>query len=122
MRARVVALGIACALVAPAWVGAQEQTPVPPPAPADTTRAITDARTAFNRITRENYLRRHAFSLDHFLEFEPGGVLARLGPNAAWPAVENGLSDATGSCSDFLSPPVPAESNLRRRREPGRRT
>ena len=64
----------------PAWVDAQERSPVPVLAPVDTTRAITDARTAFNRITRENYLRRHAFSLDHFLEFEPGGVLARLGP------------------------------------------
>ncbi|HXV14690.1 MAG TPA: TonB-dependent receptor [Candidatus Krumholzibacteria bacterium] len=34
----------------------------------------------FDRIAREHYLRRHAFSLDHFLEFEPGGFLVRLGP------------------------------------------
>ncbi|MCI0452560.1 MAG: hypothetical protein L0Z51_09260 [Candidatus Latescibacteria bacterium] len=35
---------------------------------------------AFDRLSREYYLRRHAFSLDHFLEFEPGGFLVRLGP------------------------------------------
>jgi hypothetical protein len=35
---------------------------------------------AFDRIARDYYLRRHAFSLDHFLEFEPGGFLVRLGP------------------------------------------
>lgn len=33
-----------------------------------------------DRIARETYLRRHAFSLDHFLEFEPGGFVVRLGP------------------------------------------
>ncbi len=35
---------------------------------------------SFDRITRGVYLRRHAFSLDHFLEFEPGGFVVRLGP------------------------------------------
>lgn len=33
-----------------------------------------------DRIERKRYLRRHAFSLDHFLEFEPGGFVVRLGP------------------------------------------
>jgi len=35
---------------------------------------------SLDRIERERYLRRHAFSLDHFLEFEPGGFVVRLGP------------------------------------------
>jgi hypothetical protein len=29
---------------------------------------------------REDFLRRHAFSLDHFLEFQPDGFVTRLGP------------------------------------------
>jgi hypothetical protein len=59
-------------LAAPAYAQA--------PAPADTAGAPIEVRTDFHLVDRESYLRRHAFSLDHFLEFEPGGVLARLGP------------------------------------------
>lgn len=77
MRAHL-ALALAAALsTAPSLVGAQ--TPAVVPQPADTVRTPA-VRPAFNVIGRENYLRRHAFSLDHFLEFEPGGVLVRLGP------------------------------------------
>lgn len=35
---------------------------------------------AMDRVMRGAYLRRHAFSLDHFLEFEPGGFVVRRGP------------------------------------------
>jgi len=50
-----------------------------------TTRAdtlATPARPAysFDVIPRESYLRRHAFSLDNFLEMQPQGLVARLGP------------------------------------------
>jgi len=57
-------------------------------AQVDTLRSAADAVPsasaagfgAFDRIARETYLRRHAFSLDHFLELEPGGFVVRLGP------------------------------------------
>ncbi len=69
----------------------------PPSAPADTARARSRAaadslrmRAAANapgltfdpmeRLTRQTYLRRHAFSLDHFLEFEPSSFVVRRGP------------------------------------------
>lgn len=55
----------------------------PGPAPAQSTAPPDSVATpilSFDLITRETFVRRHAFSLDHFLEFEPGGVVARLGP------------------------------------------
>ncbi len=57
------------------------------PPPAVETPAPSVAQVDFDRIARATYLRRHAFSLDHFLEFEPGGFVVRLGPignDAAW--------------------------------------
>jgi len=48
-----------------------------PAVPSDATATPT---LSFDLITRETFVRRHAFSLDHFFEFEPGGVVARLGP------------------------------------------
>jgi hypothetical protein len=64
-------------LVALALLAASASARAQPALPPDSASAV---RSAFDVITRENYLRRHAFSLDHFLEFEPGGVMARLGP------------------------------------------
>jgi hypothetical protein len=61
----------------PSQVRAQSTAALPQP--ADTVRTPT-VRPDFSVIPRESYLRRHAFSLDHFFEFEPGGVLVRLGP------------------------------------------
>ncbi|HEX6789957.1 MAG TPA: hypothetical protein VF247_01485 [Candidatus Krumholzibacteria bacterium] len=72
-----------CAVLALPVVARAQGPAAPPPAPVapvDSVRAPIGVRGAFHLIDRDNYLRRHAFSLDHFLEFEPGGVLARLGP------------------------------------------
>jgi len=51
-------------------------------APPDSTAVPEPADTAwtFDVITRADYLRRHAISLDNFLEFAPGGVVVRAGP------------------------------------------
>lgn len=73
------AIGLLLVLLAtPAFVRAQKP---------DSTRAVSAqsappsvGTSAFDRIARGTYLRRHAFSLDHFLEFEPGGFVVRLGP------------------------------------------
>jgi hypothetical protein len=53
---------------------------IAPPGPADSLRAAVNPERTFDVIARENFLRRHAFSLDHFLEFQPNGLVARLGP------------------------------------------
>jgi hypothetical protein len=50
------------------------------PAPADSLRAAVPPVFNFDVIARENYLRRHVFSLDNFLEFQPNGMVTRLGP------------------------------------------
>ena len=80
-----------------ATVGSAQEQPktsvVTPPAPADSLSNIAASVdelfppgplgvrvTNFEFITRENFLRRHAFSLDHFLELNPDGVVARFGP------------------------------------------
>lgn len=69
----------AIAMGCPGWVSPGARAA----APAD---SLVDAPSehgwfdALDRIVRERYLRRHAFSLDHFLEFEPGGFVVRLGP------------------------------------------
>jgi hypothetical protein len=34
----------------------------------------------FDTVSQRDYLSRHAFSLDHFMEFEPGFLLSRSGP------------------------------------------
>jgi hypothetical protein len=64
--------------------GPPAPTPAPkavaPPGSADSLRAVINPTRSFDVIARENFLRRHAFSLDHFLEFQPGGFVARLGP------------------------------------------
>jgi TonB-dependent receptor-like protein len=76
-----------------------DSTRTPAPIPRDSTqtgpsRAVADslrmraagnqgpsrAGDAMDRVVRTSYLRRHAFSLDHFLEFEPGGFVVRRGP------------------------------------------
>jgi len=68
-----------------------------PSAPADTARVRSRAAAdslrmraaanapgltfdALDRFTRQAYLRRHAFSLDNFLEFEPSGFVVRHPP------------------------------------------
>ena len=80
-----------------ATVGSAQEQPktsvATPPAPADSLSNIAASVdelfppgplgvrvTNFEFITRENFLRRHAFSLDHFLELNPDGVVARFGP------------------------------------------
>ncbi|HEU4366339.1 MAG TPA: hypothetical protein VFT13_12850, partial [Candidatus Krumholzibacteria bacterium] len=48
---------------------------------------LTHDGGAFDAVPRAEYLRAHAFSLDHYLEFAPGGVVVRRGPIgsvAAW--------------------------------------
>lgn len=57
-----------------------EAQKVAAPPPADSVRTAVAPAPSFDVITRENFLRRHAFSLDHFLELMPDGVVARLGP------------------------------------------
>lgn len=59
---------VLCALCAPlvARAASPDSTALPP--------------VDFDVIEREAYLRRHAVSLDHFFEFEPGGFVARRGP------------------------------------------
>lgn len=76
-RAALVALAL---LAAPEPARAQATDSLLAPASS----AVGD--DAFDRIARDYFLRRHAFSLDHFLEFEPGGFTVRLGPigNQAW--------------------------------------
>lgn len=78
MRGRILATLLAACLF-PVAGRSQEKaaTPVPPP---DSTRAIVTPALSFDVIARESFLRRHAFSLDHFLELMPDGVVARLGP------------------------------------------
>jgi TonB dependent receptor len=49
-------------------------------ATVDSVRTAESWAHYFERIARDRYLRRHAFSLDHYLEFEPGGFVTRLGP------------------------------------------
>jgi hypothetical protein len=39
-----------------------------------------DPAGAFDAVSRPDYLRAHAYSLDNYLEFVPGGVLVRYGP------------------------------------------
>jgi hypothetical protein len=50
------------------------------PGPADSLRTAVNPDRSLDVIERENFLRRHAFSLDHFLEFQPNGLVMRLGP------------------------------------------
>ncbi|HKW13294.1 MAG TPA: TonB-dependent receptor [Candidatus Krumholzibacteria bacterium] len=78
MRA-VVALLALIALCAPPAAHAQDPNAALPPRP-DSLRTVVKPVLGFDAITRENFLRRHAFSLDHFLEFQPDGFVARLGP------------------------------------------
>ncbi len=73
MTRSLLALALACSL---AWA-TDAVAQVPDSAATTTGVASIDA---LDRIQRATYLRRHAFSLDHFLEFEPGGFLVRLGP------------------------------------------
>lgn len=47
---------------------------------ADSARTITRPPGSFDVIARDSYLRRHAYSLDNYLELEPGGLVSRLGP------------------------------------------
>jgi hypothetical protein len=49
-------------------------------APDSLATAVSVGPPSFDTVAREGFLRRHAFSLDHFLEFEPGGFVVRLGP------------------------------------------
>jgi hypothetical protein len=68
-------------VVASAHAQAVDSVRTPAPvAPAVAPPARNAVVDAFDRIARDTYLRRHAFSLDHFLEFEPGGFVVRLGP------------------------------------------
>jgi hypothetical protein len=77
VRSRAPALiALACVLVAADISNASAQTASVSVDSLATRVLMTD----FERIARERYLRRHAFSLDHFLEFEPGGLVTRLGP------------------------------------------
>ncbi len=48
----------------------------------DTLAAWPPARegSVFDGVSRRDYLRRHALSLDHYLEFTPGGLIVRAGP------------------------------------------
>ncbi|HEU4929868.1 MAG TPA: hypothetical protein VFU38_08555, partial [Candidatus Krumholzibacteria bacterium] len=94
---------VACALVAGLAVASATTAQVPDstraPAPRDSvqarpSRSAADSlrmraagnqgpgltAEAMDRVVRSAYLRRHAFSLDHFLEFEPGGFVVRRGP------------------------------------------
>ena len=98
---RIALWGLAACLAAASATRAQapDSTRAPVPvAPRDSTqarpsRAVSDSlrmsaagtTDAMDRVVRSAYLRRHAFSLDHFLEFEPGGFVVRRGPigNAA---------------------------------------
>jgi outer membrane cobalamin receptor len=67
-------------LWAPLSVPAADTKVVAPPGPADSLRAVVNPTRTLDTIVREDFLRRHAFSLDHFLEFQPNGFVARLGP------------------------------------------
>jgi hypothetical protein len=67
--ARIVAVA-ATALAAAGPAGAAE---------ADSLGTVVP-RFTFDAVPRDAYLRRHAYSLDHFLEFEPGGLVVRYGP------------------------------------------
>jgi TonB dependent receptor-like, beta-barrel len=69
VRARAACLA---ALVAVAW--ARASVGAGPPAEA------LGRFSALDSTARVAYLRRHAFSLDNFLEMEPGGMLVRPGP------------------------------------------
>ncbi|MDH4036793.1 MAG: hypothetical protein OEX18_04960 [Candidatus Krumholzibacteria bacterium] len=72
-----------CALVVLAASGAcPAAAQQPPVAFPDSLGAWTPTRSggAFESVSRADYLRAHAFSLDNYLEFAPGGVLVRPGP------------------------------------------
>ncbi len=73
-----------CAAVVLAASGACPAAAQPPPGVSfpDSLGAWTPTGSggAFESVSRADYLRAHAFSLDNYLEFAPGGVLARPGP------------------------------------------
>ncbi len=71
VRARVACLVV---LAAVAWTRAS--LGAGPPGANDPLRRSS----VLDTIPRVDYLRRHAFSLDNFLEAEPGGILVRPGP------------------------------------------
>jgi outer membrane cobalamin receptor len=71
-------LAVVLCAATPAALRAQDGKVVAPPGSADSLR--TKVGVSFDVIERENFLRRHAFSLDHFLELQADGVVARLGP------------------------------------------
>ncbi len=67
---------VACLVVLAAVVWARASVGAGPPA----TRDAPGRYGVLDTIARADYLRRHAFSLDNFLESEPGGMLVRPGP------------------------------------------
>jgi len=77
----------------PTGIGVPTRPAGPPAAPArsDTLAPVVGpvlrpvlrtvfAASPFDSISQRSYLQRHAFSLDHFMEREPGFVLGRFGP------------------------------------------
>ena len=87
MRALLRALAVVVLGVAPALGqtggtanGADSSKVVASPGSADSLRTAVNPERTLDVIARENFLRRHAFSLDHYLEFQPNGLVARLGP------------------------------------------
>lgn len=91
MRARVTAAVLPALLCC---ATATAQVPAAAPAPADTGTARVDTTAArppllrfpaspFERTAKAEYLGRHAYSFDHYLQFEPGLVVARRGPIGA---------------------------------------
>jgi len=60
--------------------GTAQQKVTAPGGSTDSTRVTSTPAAGLDTIGREDFLRRHAYTLDHFLEFQPNGLVARLGP------------------------------------------
>jgi hypothetical protein len=57
----------------------------------------TRGGSMFDTVTRADYLRAHAFSLDEFLQFAPGGVVVRA--TRPCRAVRTGRTPSPGWCA-----------------------
>jgi hypothetical protein len=106
------------------WLGVAAAQPVDSTAVAvDTARAFADTaaaaadsafvpppalelpvyrRTLFDSIPHADYLLRHSFSLDNYLEFEPGFFLGRFGPIGK-STVQSRYAFGRGRCAVYLN-------------------
>jgi hypothetical protein len=88
----------------------------PAPAVADTTPAPADSahippprmvipvfsRTLFDSVPQSLYLYRHSYSLDNYLEFEPGYVMGRFGPIGK-STIQSRYGFGRGRCAVYLN-------------------